>query len=274
MSGEKAEAVTYELGDGVATVTLNRPEKRNALNADVTRALVEAFEHAGDDGARVALLAGNGAAFSAGADLEALLGLQTASYDDNLRDSRLLAGLFRTMREAPYPIIAVVHGPAFGGGAGLVAASDFSVAARGVEFGFTEVQVGFVPAIVMTFVMQRLRGCDARDILLSGRRFGTDEALAMGLVTKVVESDQLREEARQYARRIADHTSGEAVAATKHLMDELWGRPLSEALELAAEANARARQTDDFREGVSAFLDRRKPGWRVEGGSTKMKDEG
>lgn len=261
MDGDKLDSVLYALDAGVATITLNRPDKRNALDAAFTDAIVAALDRASDDGARTVLLVGNGSAFSAGADLGALRALQTASYDDNLRDSRRLAGLFRKMRAVAYPIIAVVHGPALGGGAGLIAAADYSVAARGVQLGFTEVRVGFVPAIVMTFVLQRLRGSDARDILLSGRRFDADEALSMGLVSRVVEPDKLLEAAQAYAREIAEKASGEAVARTKHLMNELWGRGFDDALEVAVEANARARQTDDFLEGISAFLERRTPRW-------------
>jgi len=254
--------VVYAADGDVVTVTLNRPDKRNAFNRAMLDELSRAFERAAEEEARVVVLGAAGTVFSAGADLAEMQRLQTASYEENLEESRRLAALLKKMRASPFVIIAAVQGHAIAGGAGLVAASDIVVAAAGAEFGFTEVNIGFIPAIVATFVLRRMNGSDARDLLLTGRRVEARAAMAMGLVNAVAEADSLGREVDRYARLIADRTSGQAVAATKRLIDDLWGKPLDESLELAAVSNAVARETDDCRAGVAAFLDREDPPWR------------
>lgn len=254
--------VLYAADGDVVTVTLNRPDKRNAFNRALLDELSRAFERAAGEGARVVVLAASGTVFSAGADLAEMQRLETASYEENLEESRRLASVLKTMRASPFVIIAAVQGHAIAGGAGLVAASDVVVAAAGAEFGFTEVNIGFIPAIVATFVLRRMNGSDARDLLLTGRRVEARAAMAMGLVNVVAEADSLGREVDRYARLIADRTSGQAVVATKRLIDELWGKPLEESLELAVVSNAAARETDDCRAGVAAFLNREDPPWR------------
>ncbi len=249
----------------IAVVTLNRPDKRNALNADMAERLRSSIERAAREEARVVIMQVSGPAFSAGADLAALQTLRTASLEENLADSRLLAGLFRTMRNAPFPVVAAVEGHAIAGGGGVVAAADYAVVASDALIGFTEVRIGFVPAIIMHFVAQRLGDADLRDLLFSGRLIDGTTASAMGLVNEAVPRADVRERAWAWARKVSDRTSATAVARTKRLIGEIRGLSVDDALDHASRVNAEARQTADCRAGVDAFLRNERPPWYVEG---------
>ncbi|MHC4931446.1 MAG: enoyl-CoA hydratase/isomerase family protein [Planctomycetota bacterium] len=240
-------------------LTLNRPRSRNALSAEMVAALKDALAN-GASGPRCIVITGAGSAFSAGADLKALQAMRTASYEENLADSRHLAELFEVIATLPLPLVAAVNGHAMAGGAGLAVACDLTVAAKGALFGFTETRIGFVPAIVMNFLLRTVGEKVARDLCLTGRRLPVEEACAMGLIGRVVEPEALAETIRGIGESFAA-TSPEAVATTKRLFLELRGLPLEEGLEWAAQANARARATDDCREGIAAFLEKRNPRW-------------
>ncbi len=249
----------------VRTLRLNRPDKRNALNAALVTALKEALteaEGAGD--VRAVRLTANGSAFSAGADLASLRELRAASPMENEQDSRRLAELFQQIYLHPLPIIAEVNGPAIGGGCGLAAVCDFSVVANDATLGFSEVRIGFVPAIVMVFVRRKLGEAAARDLLLRGRLIGAEEASEMGLVTRTVASKQLAAEGMALAQEISTETSGSAVALTKRMMAQVPGTGLEEALDYAVQMNAFARGTDDCRAGIDAFLNDEEPPWKTE----------
>lgn len=247
----------------MARVTMNRPEKRNALNRELIVQLNEAFDRAAnDEDARVVVLAGAGSAFSAGADLAALRRMQDATMKENLADSQLLASLFRRIYMHAKPVIASMDGPAVGGGCGLAAACDFAVASTDAKMGFPEVRIGFVPAIVMVFVMRKMGEAAARDLLLRGVLVSADEAAQRGLITRSVPPDRLDETVGALAREVAGKTSGQAVRLTKEMMAHLSGRGLDEALEYAARMNAVARGTEECRAGVAAFLEDRSPPWR------------
>jgi methylglutaconyl-CoA hydratase len=249
----------------VRTLRLNRPDKRNALNRALVSALRDALDALEDDeDARAAILTGAGSAFSAGADLAALRALQDASPRENERDSRHLAGLFRRIYQHPLPIIAQVNGPAVGGGAGLAAVCDFSLVAEEAKIGFSEVRIGFVPAIVTVFVRRKLGEAAARDLLLRGRLVEGREAASLGLVTRAVPGEELETEARSLAHELATTTSGTAVALTKRLLAQVPGMGLSEALDYAVQMNAFARSTEDCRAGVEAFLNDEAPPWARE----------
>ncbi len=250
----------------VLTLTLNRPDKRNALSADLVTALKDALaEAATDDAVRVIVLTGAGKAFSAGADLAALGALQTASAEDNLADSRHLAGLFEAVYRHPKPIIAKVNGHAIAGGCGLAAVCDLALVAAEAKLGFTEVRIGFVPAIVSVFVLRKLGEAAARDLMLRGHLITAGEAAAVGLVTRAVAPEDLDAATGAVARELATETSGTAVALTKQLLAEVPGMGLSEALGHAASLNALARGTDDCKAGVAAFLGKTDPPWRKAG---------
>jgi len=259
-----SDLVHYDTEGRVVTITLNRPDKRNALNAALVSTLADALDRAEvDDAARAIVLTGAGSAFSAGADLTALRSLQDASAEENRADSRRLADLFRRIYEHPKPIIAC-EGKVAGGGCGLAAACDFALASTDAKLGFTEVRLGFVPAIVSVFVTRKLGEAAARDLLLRGRLVAAGEAADAGLVTRAVAPDALESEARDLAREIARETSGTAVALTKELLANVRGMGLAEALDYAATVNALARSTGDCRAGVEAFLEGDDPPWKRE----------
>ena len=241
----------------VRWLVLNRPEKRNALNAAMVTALRAALADTGD--ARCLAITGTGNTFSAGADLGALQAMQTASYDDNLADSRHLASLFADIAGHALPVVAAVNGHAIAGGAGLVLACDFACAAPGIQFGFTEVRIGFVPAIVMNFLVRRVGESIARDLCLSGRRVTSEEAQALGLMNV---TEDLASTVASIGAHIAQG-SPEAIATTKRHFLEI--APLD--LDRSAACNARARATDDCKEGIAAFLEKRKPTWNERAGS-------
>jgi len=247
----------------VRTLTLNRPERRNALShalvADLRAALDDA---AGDDRVRVLVLRGEGKAFCAGADLDAMRALQTASTPENLADSAHLAGLFRQMVTHPKPIVGRLHGAAIGGGCGLAAACDIAVAEEGLKIGFTEVRLGFVPAIVMVVALRRMGETAVRDLMLTGRLVDGLEAARLGLVAHAVPADRLDDAVDALAHGLATETSASAVALTKAMLACVPGMGLDEGFTYAAQTNALCRTTPDFQAGIAAFLDKTPPPWK------------
>lgn len=249
----------------VLTLTLDRPDVRNALSADLVDALRRALDAAaGDASLRAVVLAGSGSVFSAGADLAALQALQRASAEANLTDSERLAGLFEAVYRHPLPVVARVHGHAIAGGCGLAAVCDVSVASTTARLGFTETRIGFVPAIVGVFVVRKLGESAARDLLLRGHLVSADEAARIGLITRAVAPDGLDAAVDALTGELARETSRSAVALTKRLLADVPAMGLAEGLSYAARLNALARATDDCRAGVAAFLDKRDPPWRAE----------
>ncbi len=249
----------------VVTLTLNRPKKRNALNHELIGALTNALAQlAQDDTVRVIVLTGAGKAFSAGADLAALAQLQTATLTENLADSRHLANLFEAIYFHPKPILARVNGHAIAGGCGLVAACDFSIVAERAKLGFTEVRIGFVPAIIMTFVVRKLGDRAARELLLRGHLIRAVEAKEKGLITAVTSAEELDATVYALAEELATETSGTAIAVTKRMLATLHGLPVKESLNHAIHVNAYARSTTDCKAGVRAFLHKTTPPWKAE----------
>jgi methylglutaconyl-CoA hydratase len=239
----------------VRWLTLNRPDKRNAFSAELIAALKAALSDPGP--ARVMAITGAGTTFSAGADLAALQRMQSATREEHLADARSLAELFEAVAEHPLPVVAAVNGHALGGGAGLVAACDFAFAVPAARIGFTEVRLGFVPAIVLNFLLRAVSERVARHLCLTGCQLEALEAEALGLwrVTGDLEAS-----VRSLGDEIAQCGPG-AVAHTKRLFLALRHLPLADGLEKACEENAAARMSPDFREGVAAFLEKRKPQW-------------
>jgi methylglutaconyl-CoA hydratase len=241
--------------DGACTIALNRPERRNALTPEMQLELIAALEAAASGHCRVVVLRGAGDAFCAGLDLTVLQAMHQKSEPDHLADAERVAKLFRTLYELPKPTIAVVHGPAIAGGAGLATLCDFTLATPVARFGYTEARIGFVPAIVSAYLALQMGDKLARDLLLTGRIFDASEAHRLGLVNEVVSAEELD-------RRVRALVEPESLAATKRLMaaqNKTW---LDAAIELAMQANAEARNKPDFKEGVAAFLEKRKPVWR------------
>jgi methylglutaconyl-CoA hydratase len=243
---------------GIGRVWLNRPEKRNALDRTMVEELRAAFEAMRDDDAvRVIVLGGRGPAFCAGADLDYLRGMAAFTVLDNMEDSAALAATLKTIYESPKPVIARVHGPAIAGGCGLATVCDVVVAASEASFGYTEVKIGFIPAIVMAFLIRKVSQIQSRELLLSGRVIDAREAHARGLVTTLVEGDAAALDAAvdAVARNIAK-ASPSAVALTKAMLTALDGMPLDSALDYAARMNALARMTPDCQAGIARFLDK------------------
>jgi len=247
---------------GIRTLTLNRPGKRNALNGALVEALHSALQDDADDpDTRVVVLTGAGSAFSSGADLEALRQMRTAGPMQNRADSKQLAALFNALYTHPKPVIAKVNGHAIAGGCGLAAVCDFAVAVESARLGFTEVRIGFVPAIVMVYVRRKLGETALRDLMLRGRLISAEEAAELGLIHQAVPESELDEAVQALARDISRNTSASAVALTKQLLADVPGMGYREALDHAVQLNALARSTDDCQAGIQAFLDKTDMPW-------------
>ena len=246
--------------EGVRTITLNRPERRNAMTPEMQTELIAAMNEAAAGACRVVVLRGAGDAFCSGLDLSALQRMNDKTADEHRADAERIATLFRKLYELPTPTIAAVHGPAIAGGTGLATLCDFTFATAAAKFGYTEARIGFVPAIVSAYLALQIGDKRARDLLLTGRLFDAAEAHRLGLVNEVVQPEALDERVQAMAKTLAAN-SPESQAATKRLMAAQNKPWLDAALALAMEANARARETADFHEGVAAFLEKRKPAW-------------
>jgi len=208
----------------------------------------------------VVILTGAGSAFCAGLDMEHLQTMNAHTVEEHRADSMNMARVLRTLYEFPKPVIAAVNGPAIAGGMGLATLCDFTYAVPDARFGYTEVRVGFVPAIVASFLLRQVGEKRTRELLLSGRIIKAEEALRLGLVTRVVEPDELMGEAISLARSLLQN-SPQAMCAVKELLAGHSSSQLSEEIEDAIAANAQQRSSEDFREGVRAFLEHRRPEW-------------
>jgi methylglutaconyl-CoA hydratase len=242
----------------IRTITLNRPERRNALNPEMQEELIAAFT--GASSARVVLLAGAGESFCAGLDLDLLKQVAGLSTEQHHVEAERTARMFRALWECDVPTIALVHGAAMAGGTGLATLCDFTLAAPEAQFGYTEARIGFVPALVSAYLSLQVGDKLARSLLLTARRFSAEEAYRMGLVTEVVPREELQVRAQALAAELLA-LSPESLRATKRLLRAQQAAWLDSALGLAMGANAASRQTADFREGVASFLEKRKPVW-------------
>lgn len=245
---------------GIATLTLNRPDRRNAISYELIDDLLRALEEVKASAARILIITGAGKAFCSGMDLENLKGLLGRTPEQNLEDSRTMASLFRGLYEFPKPTIAAVNGPAIAGGTGLALLCDFTLAVPEAKFGYTEVRIGFVPGIVSTFLLRQVGEKIARDLLLTGRIFDAPEALRLGLINEIVSAEQLMPRARQLASNLLEN-SPTSLVYIKRVLRELAGTRLEAQLNIAVSKNAEIRATPDFREGISSFLEKRKPKW-------------
>ena len=260
-----AEAPLLVERDGdLVRLTLNDPARANALSPRLIGDLTAAYERDWRaEGVRAVLLRGAGKHFSAGADLEHLRSLRNAGPQENRRDSEALRRLFESVLRQPALTVAAVRGACVAGGCGLATAHDFVVAGERSRFLYSEVRIGFVAALVATYLPLRLRGRDIRDLLLNPEFVAADRALEIGLVNRVVPEEGLEGAAESLAVEILARASSESIARTKGLLLDLVGRPLDEALERAAEVNAEARATDDCRHGIATFLETKAPPtWR------------
>lgn len=241
----------------ILTLTLDRPEKRNALNRDLVRALRSALEDAADDETvRVVLLQGAGPDFCAGADLAALERIaESSDPEENLRDAEEIGGLLVEMRRHPKPIIGAIHGHALAGGAGLATACDIVLAREDAVFGYPEVHLGFVPAMVMALLRRAVGEKVAMELVVRGGRIGAEEAASLGLVNRVLPEAEWEEGISAYAADLADRSTS-AVSLIKRLLYGMDGLSFEEAIARGAEVNVLARMTPDTRAGLRRFLEK------------------
>lgn len=242
--------------NAIRVITLNRPEKRNALNDELIAALKAALREAdSDESLRAIIIRGAGKDFCSGADLASLQKIASASYEENLEDARSLAGLFLLIREVKIPVIAAVHGRALAGGCGLATACDLVLATNTARFGYPEVKIGFVPAIVMAILRRNLGEKLSFELVTQGFEFSAPEAKQLGLVNRFLPEEDFENAVLEYAS-VYSKISRSAVQLSKSLLYRMDGMQFSDALEAGAEINAEARMTEDCQKGIAKFLDK------------------
>src|SRR4051812_17087841 len=254
------QTLTLAHENRIASITLNRPEKRNAVSFQVVEDLIGALREIETSDSQVVIITGAGKAFCAGLDLEELKSLIGKTEEQNVRDSQTMANLFRTIYDFPKPTIAAVNGAAIAGGTGIATMCDFTLAVPEAKFGYTEVKIGFVPAIVSSYLVFQVGHKIARDLLMTARLFDAAEAHRYGLVNEIVAAENLMTRARELANVLLEN-SPSSVQATKRLINGFIKEQLDLQVAAAVKDNARIRTTADFKEGVSSFLEKRKPVW-------------
>lgn len=254
--------VDYKVQERIGVITLNRPEKRNALSHELVADIKEALDKAEkDDLVKVIILKANGEAFCAGADLTYLQQLQKFTYEENLQDSNHLKELFLKIYTHPKMVIAQVQGHALAGGCGLATVCDFSYTVPEAKFGYTEVKIGFIPALVAVFLLRKIGEARSKELLLGGELLSAEQAVQIGLVNKVVPAEKLENEVLAFAKKLTEGNSGQSMKLTKQMIAQVQSLPLNEALNYAAEMNAKARSTEDCKRGIAAFLNKEKLTW-------------
>src|ERR1700677_3268108 len=250
----------WQLQGVIGTITLNRPEKRNAISLEMMDELVAVLDEAKKSAAGVVIITGAGKAFCAGMDIDGLRTIANQAPKERLEDSHRIAKMFRSLYAFPKPLISAVNGAAVAGGCGIATLADFAIAVPEAKFGYTEVRIGFIPALVSVFLRRRVGDRQVRDLLLTGRIIDAAEALRMGLITEIVPQETLMDRAREIAGLLLA-ASPTAIAQTKKLLLNFDRAAIRAELEVAIETNADIRTTADFREGVTAFLEKRPPKW-------------
>lgn len=255
--------ISYKVDGRTGTITLKRPEKRNAMDDVMVKELMLAFSAAArDPEVKALVLQAAGPAFCAGADLEYLTRLAKFDLEENRMDSFRLANLFRTIHELRKPVVALVNGPALAGGCGLVSVCDFVIASEErAEFGYTEVHIGFVPAIVMLFLVKRVGEGRARELVLRGNILKAAEAKAIGLVSVVVPEKDLRSAGESLLEELLTRNSLTSMTLCKEMLSKMHGMNLADALDFAANMNAAARMTPECKQGIAAFLNKQPLKW-------------
>jgi methylglutaconyl-CoA hydratase len=254
------QSILVESANRVKTITLNRPEKRNALSPLLIEELTLALNEAESCACGVVILTGAGSAFCAGLDVEHLATMSARTPQEHRRDAENMAGVLRALYDFPKPVIAAVNGPAIAGGMSLATIPDFTLATPESKFGFNEVRVGFVPALAASFLLRQIGEKRTRELLLTGKLLKATEALQLGLVTQLVAEEELMLSAQALAQTLLQN-SPQAMQAVKRLLASHARRRLDEEIEDAIEVNAQQRSAEDFKEGVEAFKQHRKPNW-------------
>jgi len=254
--------VIYEVKERIGYVTLNRPDKRNALSFELVSELKSAFAQAENDSdVKVIVLKANGDAFCAGADLAYLQMLQEFSYEQNLADSNHLKELFLQIYTLKKVVIAQVQGHALAGGCGLATVCDFAFSIPQAKLGYTEVKIGFVPAIVLVFLLRKIGEQKAKQLLLSGELITAEIAERWNLINQVIERDQLHQFVYDFAQKLIQTNSAQSMELTKKMIASVQSMTMNDALNYAAQMNAEARATDDCKKGINAFLNKQELKW-------------
>jgi len=254
--------VLYTVANRIATITLNRPDKKNALSAELVSQLTETILDAADDDlVKVIILKANGNVFSAGADLAYLQQLQNNSHEENLTDSRNLEKLFKAIYYLPKIVIAQVEGHAIAGGCGLATVCDIIFSVPEAKFGYTEVKLGFVPAIVSCFLLRKTSETLAKRLLLTADLFSAQQALDFGLITFLAEKDEIDAKVLEFSLNLCEQASSNALMVTKQLIGQTTNPSLEKSLDIAVQINARVRESADFKRGVASFLNKESIQW-------------
>ncbi len=254
--------VVFEIENRIGYITLNRPEKRNALNAGMVKELDQSLDEAEkSDAVKVVVIRAEGKVFCAGADLDYIRQLQDFTYEENLSDSLQLKSLFLRIYQFPKVVIAQIQGHALAGGCGLATVCDFSFAAQEVKMGYTEVKIGFIPALVMVFLQRKIGEGRARELLLGGDLISAEQAFQYGLINKVVPKEDLENEVKKLGEELILQNSGTSMKMIKEMLNQVQVMDLEEALQFAAVQNARARETADCKKGIEAFLNKKSINW-------------
>jgi methylglutaconyl-CoA hydratase len=254
--------VEYEVINRMGYITLNRPEKKNALNHELVGELKAAFRLAeADQHAKVIVLRAKGDVFCSGADLESLQKLQTYSYEENVKDSMHLKELFLQIYTLRKVVIAQIQGHALAGGCGLATVCDFAFAVPEAKLGYTEVKIGFVPAIVMVFLLRKVGEHRAKQMLLSGELINAEEAMKLGLINRIAAKNDISDSVGQFAQKLITGNSIQSMELTKRMIAEVQSLSLDEGLDLAVRMNAEARATNDCKRGIAAFLNKEPLTW-------------
>lgn len=254
--------VLYAVDQRIATISINRAEKRNALNPELVAQLTVALKKAEQDkDVKVIILRAEGSTFSAGADLAYLQQLQQNTYAENLADSENLKNLFTTIYYLPKIVIAQVEGHAIAGGCGLATVCDIIFSVPEANFGYTEVKLGFVPAIVSCFLLRKTSESIAKKILLTGTLFTAQEALNYGLITFVTNKENISLNVKNFALSLCNEASANSLMITKQLIGQTTNPELEKSLSEAVQINARVRETEDFKKGIAAFISKEKINW-------------
>lgn len=254
--------VIYESSNRIGYITLNRPEKRNALSKELVSDLKAAFTQAeNDESVKVVVLKANGDSFCAGADLAYLQQLQHFSFEENIADSNHLKELFLQIYQLKKVVIAQVQGHALAGGCGLATICDFVFAMPEAKFGYTEVKIGFIPAMVLVFLIRKIGEQKARQLLLSGELYQGEETIKLELVNYLVPKAQLEESVSAFANKLITNNSAQSMMLTKQMISEVQSMTLEQALDYAATMNAQARASSDCKNGIAAFLEKRELKW-------------
>jgi len=263
------ETLLLDVAQHVATITLNRPDKRNSINTQMIADVQSALDAIEKTPARVVILTGAGSSFCAGMDLAMLQAIALQSPSENQEDSRRIAKMFRRVWSYSKPIIAAVNGHALAGGCGLATLCDFTIAVPEAKFGYTEVKIGFLPAIVSVFLTRQIGEKRTRDLLLTGRLVEATEAREIGLVNEIVPADRLMPRVHELAE-VLIAASPASVTRAKRLLVSAAAASLDADLERAVLENARMRCTPDFKEGLASFLEKRKPVWQDDPSHSKQ----